>query len=295
MADPLASDTESAEPAPVRLVARLIVGGAALIVGLLLAVASYQLYGALRTENGLTTRAHREWVAAKAEHAGIIAIASQCEGTSFTHPLTVPATLTTIVPDAWRGPAPPEPGPALTLDAPSYLLAAVILSNDIGRARIEIAGDAARDNVWMQLFEWAMVSVGAVTTVLVSLKSITAVRQGALTVVGVGAIVFSALGTSIAAVNSFYSPRTTYEHDQHVLADLRNLHLQLATGIAREGNLCSAWRQWSKDWRFVRIKALADQYAAITDASRTGALPTEGDPGTSDTPPGVASAANGTP
>ncbi len=286
-------EIKSADLTPIRLLVWLIAGGATLVVVLLLAVAGYQLYGALKTENGLTVRAYQEWTAAKADHAGIIAIAGQCPAVAPAsiptpvHPLAVPvpAALTTIVPDGWHDPAVPTPtptpapasDPALTLEAPSYLLAAVVLSNDIGRTRVEVAGDAARDNIWMQVFEWAMVLVGAVTTVLVSLKSLAAEQPGMMTAIGVGAIVFSALGTSIAAVNSFYSPRTTYEHDQHVLADLRSLHLQLAAGVAREGNLCAPWQGY-RDWRFTRIKALAAQYAAIADTSaRTGNLPPDDD------------------
>ncbi len=288
----------------VRRLVRAAAGGAILIVMLLLALAGWQLYGTLKTENGLTAAARDEWVAARADHAGIIAIAAQCQqaGTAFTHPLVVPAALTTIVPNGWHGPATPKPAqpesdqPALTLEAPSYLLASIILINDIGRSRVDVAGNTARDNAWMQVFEWALVLIGAITTVLISIKSISADRGTAFTAVGIGAIIFSTLGTSVAAVNSFYSPRTTYEHDQRTLADLRNLHLQLATGIAREGNLCTSWVHWSRDWRFARIKALTDQYASITDASRVGGLPAEGDGGMSggDTlPAGVPSASNG--
>jgi hypothetical protein len=292
--DPDPAECSEAGPfdQPAWKVLKTTIGVAILIVALLLGGAGWQIYSTLKTEDGLTATAYDEWASAKADHAGIVAIAGQCQpaSTPLAHPLAVPASLLTIIPNGWRGKTLPTgmlPDPALSalkLEAPSYLLAAIILSNDIGRSRVAVAEDKVRDDAWMQVFEWALILVGAITTVLISIKSIASERCVTFTAIGIGAIIFSTLGTSIAAVNSFYSPRTTYEYDQRTLTELRNLHLQLATGIAREGNLCSAWTNWSGDWRFARIKALSDQYAMITNMSQTGDLPAEG---------GDATAANG--
>jgi TRAP-type C4-dicarboxylate transport system permease small subunit len=262
----------------------LVVTAAVLIVALLLGLGGWRLYSALKTEDGLTAAAYEEWTSAKADHAVIVAVAKQCEQTSATisHPFAVPAPLLTIIPNGRPQNTLPTDGPPdgsapmLKVDAPSFMLAALVLSNEIGRSRVDVAGDKVQDNAWMQIFEWVLVLFCSVTTILISIKSLSAERSATLTAIGIGAIIFSTLGTSIAAVNSFYSPRSTYERDERTLTNLRSLHLQLAAGVTRDGDLCSTWTNWSKDWRFARIKAFTDQYTAITTAAEATDLPSEG-------------------
>jgi hypothetical protein len=280
-----------------------VAGIALLIVALLLGFGGWRLYSALKTEDGLTAAAYDEWSSAKADHAVIVAIAKQCEQTSatFSHPFAVPVPLLTIIPDTRHGKmlpndTPPDTtAPALKVETPSFMLAALVLSNGIGRSRVDVAGDRARDSAWMQIFEWVLVLFGAITTMLISIKSLSAERSATLTAIGIGAIIFSTLGTSIAAVNSFYSPRSTYERDERTLTNLRSLHLQLATGVTRDGDLCSTWTNWSKDWRFARIKALTDQYTAITTAAEAPDLPAEGDDAAAGLPGSPSSGAPGVP
>ncbi len=264
-----------------------LIAATVLLVGLMLAGAGWRLYHEVQTENGLTPSAYEEWTAAKADHALIVAVAGGCrvESASFTHPLTLPAALLTLVPDRWRGqPAPsdmpPEPSasaPAPQVDTPSYMLGAVVLSNDIGRARVALAGKVSADNAWMQVFEWAMVLIGAITTVLISIKSIMTSRSPAFTVIGIGAIIFSTFGTSIAGINSFYGPRSIYEQDQRTLTNLRDLQSQIASGITRERGLCRSWTNPTRDWRFVQLRKLAEQYEAITSTEQVSGLSSEDD------------------
>jgi hypothetical protein len=258
---------------------RAMIAVAILIVLLLLGSGVWELYNSLKTADGLTATAYDEWASAKADHAVVVAVAEQCaqERAKFAHPLQIPASFLTIIPNGRHGKALPNDTlsdvvpSTLQVDAPSYILGAIALSNDIGRARVDMAGDEALDSAWMQIFEWALILTGAISTVLISVKSMSGSgdRSAAFTALGIGAIIFSTLCTSVAAVNSFYSPRSIYERDARTLTSLRNLHLQLAGGITRENNLCVSWTDWSKDWRFARIKAFSDQYAAITNTSGT--------------------------
>jgi hypothetical protein len=72
-----------------------------------------------------------------------------------------------------------------------------------------------------------------------SIKSLTAERSSIFTAIGIAGIIFSTLGTSLAAINSFYSPRSIYERDERTLSNLRSLHLQLVNGVARSPKLTS--------------------------------------------------------
>jgi hypothetical protein len=175
---------------------------------------------------------------------------------------------------------------APTLDTPSYLLAAVALSNDIARSRVDIASENTRDYITMLVLQWIFVGIGAITTILIAIKSTSTVRSHAYLAVGIAAIIFSSLGTATGTLISFYTPRVTYQRSSHALATLRGLHHQLVQGIARQGQICEPM-SWSKDWRVTRIRALADRYASIMEAAQAEmttaeAASSEGE----DSPPG---------
>jgi hypothetical protein len=257
---------------------------AILFVALMLGLAGWNIYGMLKTQNGLTAAAYDEWNAAKTDHDVVVSVAEQCrlESAKLTPKLTVPAPLLTIIPTELRGTAPVNDRTSgaerkVEVETPSYMLAAIILSNEIGRSRVDVAGNKTRDNAWMQIIEWALVLIGAITTVLISIKSLTAERSSVFTAIGIAGIIFSTLGTSLAAINSFYSPRSIYERDERTLSNLRSLHLQLVNGLTREPDLCQSWDNRGQDWRFVRIKSLADRYVVIASAVETGQLATDGE------------------
>jgi len=223
----------------------------------------------LKTKDGLNSAAYSEWTAASADHSVIVEIAALCKPTASS--LAVSDRILRIFPNGSMDvPASTrkEP-PSVTLDTPSYLLSALTLSNDIGRLRIEQATQKTVNYVWMEVLQWMLVAVVAITTILISIKSMSTVRTHAYFAIGVAAIIFSALGTAIAGLNSFYLPRTAYLSSSHSLTSLRTLHLQLAAGITRQGQMCTAMK-WPPDWRLTRIKAIADQYAAILNAVESG-------------------------
>jgi hypothetical protein len=135
----------------------------------------------------------------------------------------------------------------------------------------------------MQIFEWWIVLIGAVTTILIAIKTMSGERSDLTTAIGVAAIVFSTLGTSIATLNSFYTSRLIYERDERALQALQALHLQLATGITRQETVCDPPKKWPEDWRVKRIKELTDQYAATLGST----------PATVSAPEGADTGANG--
>ena len=84
-----------------------------------------------------------------------------------------------------------------------------LLSESIGRARIENAKNAADAYILLQISTWSAILLGLATTVLVSLSS-TEFGRGDSTpsrVIRVLAIVLPALGTAAAAITAFYAPR----------------------------------------------------------------------------------------
>lgn len=127
------------------------------------------------------------------------------------------------------------------LDA--YGGAVVTLSSAIAAKRVQLAS-AAKDAYWkMQTFEWVLVGLGAATTLLVSLKSMTdpPIARWS-TGIGIAALAFSATATAGATLNSFYHPRAIYLKDQHVLANLRRMHNDIAITAAlrpRQDGRCS--------------------------------------------------------
>jgi len=216
----------------------------------------------------LNAMAYNELTAVQADHDSILAATGQCS--SPHHPFQLPPRLRIIVPNGTPLPlSTPASSPPITLDSPSYPLAAVSLSDAIGRARIDLAQQKASDYVLMQIFEWLAVIVGAVTTILVSIKAMDSEHTPRFLAIGIAAIIFSALGTGVATLNSFYSFHTTYVQTDHTLATLRQIHLDLALGLMRESGICEPWgNKWPQDWRFKRLKHLADRYAAVMNAGQ---------------------------
>jgi hypothetical protein len=273
---------------------------AVLLVLGLVGVAVWRVHVALAPDDTaprLNASAYAEFLAAQADHAAILATSAQCadQVANFKHPLKLDARFLAIAPD---GRALPDVV-ALTqpvVETPSYLLAAIHLSYNIGRARVDLAGRQIEDYVWLQVFQWAIVVIGAITTILISVKSMATERTRFYQLIGTVAIVFSSVGTAVAGLNSFYSPKTTYEQTTRSLATLRQLHIQLASGIARENQICTTWSStagWQSDWRFKRIKSLSDQYIAVISATAPGTSQFEGDNEPSPPSSGAASPAGG--
>jgi hypothetical protein len=225
--------------------------------------------------HGLSSSAWHELVAARVEHHAIVDLRSACppeaSGIVSTHELTE------IVPDDDSANAdqaqPDKP-------MPGYLMAAVFLSNAIGRARVEAATEVARYSLSMQGFEWAIILIGAASTVLVSLKSAVSNESSLALPLSIVAIVASALATSASGLNAFYSPRTEHEKSLQQLISLQHLHADLAGGMMREAGVAEAIcgsMSGDKDWKFRRIKNFSDRFQAILVTPSAGMSGTGGD------------------
>jgi hypothetical protein len=213
-----------------------------------------------------------EKIAAKANHDAIVAVGYLCdsERDETGKAIRVSDYLLTMAADndADQLTNNAKSSPPMSLQPPSYILAAIVLSHHIGWARIALAEEVRWSYIAVQIFQWSIVVIGAITTVLISIKAMSNDQWRFYIAVGIAAIIFSTLGTAIATMNSFYAPRVTHDHDEHSLRALQTLHLQLATGITREDHVCDPpTRSWTNDWRFKRIKAIAEQYAAVMSSA----------------------------
>jgi NADH:ubiquinone oxidoreductase subunit 6 (subunit J) len=128
-----------------------------------------------------------------------------------------------------------KPKPPTELIMSNYMRAAIYLSDSITRARVEAATNARINYTWMFWFQILIVCVGAVTTVLISVKSMLPTGNDAPRRsfwIGFAAIVASSIGTGIAASNSFLAPREAYLKNERSLGALRQLHSDIASHIA---------------------------------------------------------------
>jgi len=249
-------------------------GVAAVVLVTLVTLASMWIRDALRPTNaGLIPAAYKEWMEASTDPSTIVDLAGWCKSRQKTGQLSVsiPTSLLSVsagLTTMPRGAFAFDEKMAPKLDTPSYLLAAVTLSNDIARSRVDIVSENIRDYITMQVLEWIFVGMGAITTILIAIKTMGwSVRSHAYLAVGIAAIISSSLGTATGALINFYTPRITYQRSSHALANLRVLHHQLVEGIARQGQICEPM-SWPKDWKLTRIRTLADRYAAIMEAAQ---------------------------
>jgi len=226
-------------------------------------------------ESKLYTSEYAEWAAAQGEHDKILALSQECPS---ERALKLDDRFTVITPSGRRMSGLPRVATPLFV-APGYLLAAIDLSFEIGQARVDLAREQVLEDISMQVFAWVGVLVGALTTILISVKSMmTTDRMPMQFSIGAAAIVFAALGTAVAGLNSFYTPKIAYDRTTRSLATLRQLHEELATGMMREqqASLCQNL-SWPNDWRYKRIKGLTDQYIAVVAATQLTAPQPEGD------------------
>jgi hypothetical protein len=117
----------------------------------------------------------------------------------------------------------------------NYARTAIYLSDATTRARIESANIAYFNHTTMLWFQWAIVIIGAMTTILISLKSIVpgddTLKKLSLQI-GIAAILLSSIGTATSALNSFFGPREAYLKAERSLAALRQLHSDIAVQTA---------------------------------------------------------------
>ena len=153
---------------------------------------------------------------------------------------------------------------------PGYLDAVLYLSQQIGRARVELAGMVFIQHILMQLFEWTIIATGLFTTVLISVKSLASPKSRGFLTMAVAAVVLSSFGTAVATLNSFYTPRVAYEGNRQSLGMLRNLHRSLAGAALRQNDACNDKGDWAKDWRLRQLRTFNGNFQMImsTDVER---------------------------
>jgi hypothetical protein len=137
--------------------------------------------------------------------------------------------------ETWGKPSSPAHDITLT----NLQRAVLTISRSAAGTRAELAAAAAQSRASMRFYQWLSVIIGATTTILVSIKSMsngTAGDRGYF--VGIFAVVFSALGTAIASINSFEGPNDAYVRSERGLLQVRQLHLELALQVAQEQDLC---------------------------------------------------------
>lgn len=240
------------------------VGGAVLVIIAVVTVGLPSLYHSVTpTDSGLLPAASRELSSALKEHQAVVRVAEVCAkdkqvvlGEPFMeldthHPL----------PDAIKAGEYSDPS-AL----PGYLDAALYLSHATAIARGQLAGKAVVDELISELFEWTIVATGLFTTILISVKAFASPRSSGYMAMAVMAIVLSSLGTGVATLNQFYTPRIEFEKTQRSLASLRTLHWTLASELLREKSACADKGTWT-DWRPRHVRDLTNTFVAIMSTS----------------------------
>jgi hypothetical protein len=240
--------------------------------------------------------AWQEWRMATADHQVIAAAVAACSRiyNLAAQPEYVREELRLdILPNGRRRRAPktaPEQGPENSaamarkddagLEMSSFMRTAIYLSDSITRARIEAATTANASYGTMFWFQLAIVGIGALTTILISVKSIVPGGANASSkssfVIGIFAIIFSSIGTGTAALNSFYGPRESYFKSERALSALRQLHSDIASHVtsaadSQDPKKCPTLNPANKD--DPRAKQLADWTAklgSIVNATDSG-------------------------
>jgi hypothetical protein len=178
-----------------------------------------------------------------------------------------------------REAAPAKPKPPTELMMSNYMRAAIYLSDSITRARVEAAANAHANYNNMFWFQLLIVGIGAVTTILISIKSMVPSGNAASRLslwIGIAAIIFSSIGTAIAASNSFFGPREAYLRNERSLGSLRQLHSDIASHIASAADAtdpqkCPKLNPASKDDPFSKqIQDWSSKFGAIVNATDTG-------------------------
>jgi hypothetical protein len=187
----------------------------------------------------ISPAAAQEWRLATADHEIIAAAVAACSKIFDlgAQPDFVRAELRLdTLPDGRRISSSDQQQKGGNLVLSNYERAALYLSDSITRGRVESATSANLNYSNMFWFQIAIVSIGAITTILISIKSIAPAGNAPTAVslslwVGILAIIFSSVGTATSALNSFYGPREAYLKSERSLAALRQLHSEIAAKI----------------------------------------------------------------
>lgn len=164
----------------------------------------------------------------------------------------------------------PANAQAKPLKRPPHLneINAVQLSNMILIQRTDLSRKANEAYSYLQYLQWLAIILGLVTTVVVSIST-TELLGKSDSPLGVKlrffAIFLPALGTAVAAINAFYNPRDEWTRTASTLANIGQLHGQIAIGVwsiecaddaTKQKRLSDKLEEWTK--RYADVIAIAD-------------------------------------
>jgi len=122
-----------------------------------------------------------------------------------------------------------------TLELSGYQQAILFLSDAIGRARLAAASESANDKPDMRMLGWVSVVIGAIATLLVTIKSsMTAPQPNQKWMrvmfygIGIIAIMLSGTVTALTSIKQFYDPSRSYKISNAALMELQRLHKTVA-------------------------------------------------------------------
>jgi hypothetical protein len=149
------------------------------------------------------------------------------------------------------------------------------LTKRVMSALMSLTEDATSNKTRMELFQWALVTIGAVTTILISLKSILKEGAKGYVTVGILAVIFSAIGTACSSIIAFYTPSDGFARSERSLVQARLLHTDLSMFVASTGNVCNEMKDDADDPKMKGIKALSARLTEILNTSGAGGQPSE--------------------
>jgi len=228
----------------------------------------------------------QEWQTARADHQAIVFAVVPCLQLATLSDQPGPLSnelLLAVLPSGEKHPPRTvnQDTSYTPLKMTSFHRAAIYLSHAVARARVEAMGSAHDSYSRMQYFQIATVIIGAITTILISIKSTSIDNTRLSLLIGILAIIFSSVGTATSALNSFYSPREGYIKNQKSLSVLRKLHMDIATTVSSQAESDTCTRMTEDNSK--KVKEWSKQLGDLLDDS-AGAQVIQGQGGGKITP-----------
>jgi hypothetical protein len=250
----------------------------------------------------------KEFGPARSDHLAIALNIGQCYETEIGHPHQWPQSVRDALeidldknPMHWisfdtaHANSPGSQDPKFVLNA--FHWAAISFSDRISRARIQFGReleDSRQSSLWYQRI---VLALGAVATILISVRAMVEDKTKLARFVGVLAIVSSAAGASVSSMNAFEGSQAIAARDQRALAQLQQLHWRVASDVLTRPELC---RKTSEPpgkamevvdaWR-TRLEMILD--SAVESISKPGDLQGGGGPFQKDVSPMPGSGSGG--
>jgi hypothetical protein len=122
-----------------------------------------------------------------------------------------------------------------------FEIASLSYSDRLARDRIFYQEKLNGDQLNARRFQWVIALAGGIATVLIGIKALwqTNTRPRLGHAIGIFALVFSALGTTLTTVSAFYGSQDEATRGQRTVAQLRQLHWRVINDVEGEAYLCS--------------------------------------------------------